>query len=165
MKQLFILGLLMSLYSCQPQASQEKRTSDETAFAAEKQALLIQIESYYADMSRRDWEAYRQHFWDHAELITVWQAPGSASADMMVMPVDTFLAHTSEGPDSQPIFEEKMTHAGIHYTPGLAQVWAHYEAKFGTEDSLMEWNGVDAFTLLEFEGEWKISSLVYVGEE
>ena len=47
----------------------------------------------------------------------------------------------------------------------LANAWVKYEAKFGTKDQLMEWKGIDLFSFIKYNEEWKIVSIVYESEE
>jgi hypothetical protein len=37
-----------------------------------------------------------------------------------------------------------------------------YQARFGDPDDVMEWRGVDAFTLMRRGGEWRIVELAFV---
>jgi hypothetical protein len=47
----------------------------------------------------------------------------------------------------------------------IAQVWAAYDARFGDPGDVQEWSGIDAFTLLRFEGRWRISSIAYMSTD
>lgn len=128
---------------------------------AREAELREQLSCYYRDFSARDWEAYRKHFWPSATLTTVWQPRGEPAPRVVLTPIEDFLAHTAEGPDSQPIFEERMLTAEMELTGNVAQVWAHYEARFGSADAVQTWRGIDAFTWMQHEGEWRIVSLAY----
>lgn len=130
----------------------------------ESAAVRAALASYYDAMSEREWDAYAAHFHDGAVLATRWVPPGGDAHEMMMSSVPDFIARAAEGPGSQPIFEERMTGAEIRIQHDLAQAWATYEAKFGTEENLMEWTGTDAFTLIRFRGEWKIVSLAFAAE-
>lgn len=60
----------------------------------------------------------------------------------MIVTIDEFIRLMPEGPDSQPIFEEKMKGKPEMTIKGnMVTVWADYDAKFGAEDSMMEWTG------------------------
>ena len=124
--------------------------------------VRAEVEQYYKDFSDRDWEAFADHFWEGATMATIWPAPGTTTPTVWISSVPEFVAQAPEGPGSKPIFEEKMTSAKILVEGNLAQVWATYDAKFGEEGNIMEWSGIDAFTLLKFEGRWRIVSLSYV---
>jgi hypothetical protein len=126
--------------------------------------VLEEVEAYYADFSTRDWEAFADHFWEGATLSTIWPAPGEDTLSVWTFTVPEFVASAPEGPGSKPIFEERMTEAEVQESGDLAQVWAHYEARFGDEQEVMEWAGIDAFTLMRFDGRWRITSLAYATE-
>ncbi len=115
-------------------------------------------------MSDRDWPAYRRFFWKKGTLTTVWQAQGDSTATVQVSTIDEFIAQTPQGPDSQPIFEEKMIDSQIDVKGPLAQAWVRYEARFGTEEELMEWEGTDLFSLMKHNDEWRIVALVFSPE-
>ena len=132
----------------------EGATADQDTI---RQTLLV----YYQDMSDRAWARYRTHFWDNATITTVWQQGGDSSRRVHVITIDEFVRDTPNGPDSKPVFEEKMLGSEIAITGNIAVVWARYEAKFGSRDSLSHWQGTDVFTLLRFGGSWKIVSLVF----
>lgn len=127
----------------------------------EKREIRAELESYYADFSARDWEAFPTHFWPGATLATIWQPPGRPAPMVEIITIPEFLARTAEGPDSMPIFEERMTGVFILVEGPLAHAWADYEATFGEEGNLMEWSGIDAITLLRHEGVWRIVSVGY----
>ncbi|MEJ2004119.1 MAG: nuclear transport factor 2 family protein [Cyclobacteriaceae bacterium] len=122
------------------------------------------LRNYYQTMSDRNWEAYREFFWPDATLTTAWQARGDVKPRVHVTTIDDFIAGTAEGPDSQPIFEEKPISIEIDVRGSLAVAWVSYEARFGSEEHLMEWNGIDVFTLMQHEDEWRIVSLAYSSE-
>ncbi len=121
------------------------------------------LNDYYETMSARNWPEYRNFFIDDGILVTIWNPQGNGN-EVYNSTIDEFIALTPQGPDSQPIFEEKMHESEIEVTGGLATAWVKYSAKFGTEENLMEWEGTDLFTLILFEDEWKIVSLAYLSE-
>lgn len=131
------------------------------ALQPEESVVLAEIEAYYRDFSARDWEAFADHFWKGATMTTIWQPADADTLQVMMMTIPDFVAQAPEGPGSKPIFEERMTHAEVKVAGNLAQVWAHYEAKFGDENDLMEWTGIDAFTLMYYDDRWRITSLAY----
>lgn len=164
---LLILILLSASFSCS-RTNDEKKT-EQRAVAADQDSLhsilLAKTKQYYTDMSSRDWEAYASHFWPGAQLTTIWQPPGSDSLQVMMTTVEAFVKQADQGPGSQPIFEEKMLDAKVMAYNNLATVWATYRAKFGSKDSLMQWEGIDAFTFMKHENQWRISSLAYTNKE
>lgn len=66
--------------------------------------------------------------------------------------IEEFVEQADEGSGSQPVFEEEMLKADVKVYGNLAAVWATYTAKFGTRDSLIKWEGIDAFTYMKHEG-------------
>jgi Putative lumazine-binding len=130
----------------------------------EEEAVRSAVQGYYRDLSARDWPAFRAHFWPGATLTTVWRPPGESGRRVVITSIEDFLAHTREGPDSKPVFEERLLSQDVRVTAGLAQVWARYETRFGDPASVVTWRGVDAFTWLKYRDRWGIVSVTYVDE-
>lgn len=150
------LGLsIIILGGCDPEKPVSDTNSELNAF----------LENYYQTFSDRDWEAYRDFFTDKAVLTTIWQSVEDTIPVVFTNSVTEFLEQTAAGPDSQPIFEERMVSSEIKVKNGLATAWVAYEAKFGTEDNLMEWTGSDLFSLIKHRDRWYIASLTYVSDE
>lgn len=141
--------------------AQDSQVEQDSSLEAE---VLKEIEQYYLDFSDRDWEAFSDHFWGGATLATIWPAAGETAPSVWVSSIPEFVEQAPSGPGSKPIFSERMTASAVKVEGKLAQVWAHYDAEFGEEGKLMKWSGIDAFTLLKFEGRWKIVSLSYVSQ-
>jgi hypothetical protein len=131
--------------------------------AAEREVRLT-LESYYDAFSDRDWSRFADHFWPGATLTTIWMPPGEAAERVVVTSIPAFVEQAPLGPGSREIFEERMTSARITVHGELAHAWVEYAARFGDPGEVVEWRGIDAFTLLRHGGEWKISSLVYVSD-
>ncbi len=83
---------------------------------------------------------------------------------MVITTIKDFIAQTPQGPDSKSIFEERMLSAEVTAHANLVQVWARYEVKFGDPGAVATWRGIDAFTLMQHEGQWKIVSLAFIDE-
>ena len=122
------------------------------------------LQSYYSAFSDRDWAAFEAHFWEGATLTTVWMPAGETTERVVATSVPDFVAQAPDGPGSREIFEERMTSVEITVTAGLAQAWARYHARFGDPGDVLEWEGTDAFTLLQHQGEWRIVSVAYVSD-
>jgi hypothetical protein len=127
--------------------------------------LESRVREYYSIMSSRDWEAYRDFFWPQATLSTIWQAPGDSEPEVHISTISEFIEATPEGPDSQPVFEEVPLRIEIDVRGNLAIAWVNYEARFGSEDHLMEWKGTDIFTWMKHRNEWRIIALAYSSED
>ena len=119
------------------------------------------LSAYYETMSNRDWNKYRTFFWENATISASWKKEGDSTVNVHVIDIDDFIATTPAGPDSKPIFSEKMRSASVDVKGNLASAWVDYDVEFGTPDSLMTWSGTDVFTLLKNNGEWRIASLVF----
>jgi hypothetical protein len=122
------------------------------------------LTSYYDALSDRDWPRFAAHFWPGATIGTVWQPPGEPAPRVDLQTVATFVERAPEGPGSKPIFEERMLDAEVHVRGNLALVYARYRARFGDENDVTEWEGLDAFTLLEHQGEWRITALTFASD-
>lgn len=104
-------------------------------------------------------------FSEEATLTTVWQSEGDSIPKITTYSISEFVAQTKDGPDSQPIFEEKPVSIETRMRNGLASAWVRYEAKFGTQEELIEWSGYDLFSFIEHQNEWKIVSITYLALE
>jgi len=158
MRKLFIC-ILLSLYFCV--GNSQILSENEKQSTAHLQALL---EQYYVTMSDRDWEAYKMFFSSDATLTTIWQQETDSLPKIHTTSISDFIAQTKDGPDSQPIFEEKMLNSEIDVNNNLAQAWVNYKAKFGSNEELMEWKGIDLFSFIKFDNEWKIVSILFESE-
>lgn len=152
---LIALGLM---FSCVPK---DQSTVDPSAAERELREAVVQ---YYADMSARNWQAYAKHFWPHATLTTVWQPPGESSPRVVITSIEEFLKHTAEGPDSKPIFEERLLGQEPRIVGKLANVWAHYQVRFGDSAKVSSWRGYDVFTWMKHDSTWRIVALAYADE-
>jgi hypothetical protein len=133
----------------------------ETVPSADTTMVLTELRSYYRDLSARDWTAFAEHFWPGATIATRWQQAGEDSVRVWTTTVPEFVAAAPAGPDSRAIFEETMLDARIRLSGDLAQAWVGYRVRFGDPGEVAEWEGIDAFTLLQHGGRWRIVSLAY----
>ncbi len=123
-----------------------------------------EIAQYYAHMVCKDGlmvPAFASHFWPGATITTVWRPKTADKLQVTITSIPDFVAQSSDGACSQPIFDERMEGAEIKIHNGLAQVWTHYRARFGKPGHTQQWSGIDAFTLLKYDGRWKIVSLAF----
>jgi hypothetical protein len=123
------------------------------------------LNEYYDALSARDWGRFEDFFWPGATLTTVWTPPGETDPRVVFTGVPEFVAQAPEGPGSREIFEERLLSAEVTVESGLAQAWVRYHARFGDPGDLLEWEGVDAFTLMRHHGRWRITALAYVPDE
>jgi len=132
------------------------------ATEAADSAIVAAIETYYDRFSRRAWPELRASFWPGALIATRWQAPGAAAPAVELIPLDTFLARTGEGPDRLAVFDQRMVRHEIRRSGDLAAVWATFRATFGTAGEAPTTHyGIDAFQLLRDGDAWRIVSLTF----
>jgi hypothetical protein len=65
-----------------------------------------------------------------ATITTIWHPGGGDELQVIVTPISEFIAQSPEGACSQSIFEESLAASDVKIHNGLAQVWAHYNARF-----------------------------------
>jgi hypothetical protein len=145
--------------------AQTESPQDGAAPDSVRDQVLAVVEQYYADLSDRDWPNVRAHFWPGATLTTTWQPPGEPVERVVMTTIEAFIDQAPQGPGSRAVFSEAMTSAIVRGNNDLAQVWAAYDARFGDPGDIQEWSGIDAITLLRFEGRWRISSIAYATTE
>jgi hypothetical protein len=151
--------LIAFFFLCQISCSDRSGSGQD--FDSSEREVHQFLEIYYQTFSNRDWLEFRELFVDNAILTTVWQEDSASSPAIHTNTISEFLAQTKEGPDSQPVFEERMVSAKISVKQNLAQAWVEYDAKFGSKESIQEWSGYDLISLIRFDGQWKIVSIVF----
>ncbi len=126
---------------------------------------LVELETliteYYSIMSSRNWTVYREFFTDKAVLTTLWQDSTDTKLRLFTNTITEFVNQTENGPDSQPIFEEKPIKIDVRIEDNLASAWVRYKAKFGTENNLIEWKGNDVISFIKYNDTWYITSITY----
>ncbi len=147
--------------TCGPPAESPASQSDGASTSSEAEIRHF-LESYYDVFSARDWPRFAEHFWPGATMNTIWTPSGETVARVVATTIPEFVSQAPEGPGSREIFEERLVSTKIRVEGGLAQAWTEYDARFGDPGNVFEWEGVDAFTLLRHQGEWRISTLVYL---
>lgn len=155
----FATLLLQHVASAQVDHFEERPVPDSV-----RQDILGFVSAYYDALSDRDWDRFADHFWPAATIVTIWQPPGEASERVHSSTVQQFIDRAPEGPGSREIFEERMTAARVHVHGNLATVFARYHARFGDPGDIMEWDGTDSFSLMRFEGRWRIVALSFAAD-
>lgn len=149
--------------ACRIESRSPVRAADSTAraTATARQEVRATLERYYDALSDRDWPRFKHHFAPGATITTMWQPPGAPAPMLEIVTVDTFVARAPMGPGSRPIFEERLTWVTITIHRNLAQAWASYTARFGDSTAVRTWDGFDAFTLMRYQGTWRITALAF----
>jgi len=128
-------------------------------------AIVAALDRYYDRFSRRAWPEFRESFWPGALIATRGHPPGAGAPLVDLIPLDTFLVRTGDGPDRLAVFEEQMVHHEIRRYGDLAAVWATFRATFGVAGEAPTTHyGVDAFQLLREGDAWRIVSLAFTTE-
>lgn len=162
-----VLVVLMVLSGCRIERIEPGggRRAAVAAAAAADSAILAALDTYYDRFSRRAWSEFRESFWPGALIATRWQPPGAPAPQVELIPLDTFLARTPEGPDRLAVFEERMVAHEIFRYGDLAMVWATFQATFAMPGEPPATHyGVDAFQLLRDDLTWRIVSLAFTQE-
>ena len=164
---LALLALLAACATKQRSANSEAQSPPKYLAAGDslREEILKELTDYYDHMSARNWDAYASHFWPGATITTIWQSAGDPAPRVLITTIKDFIAQAPQGPNSKPIFEERMTDADVRADGNLAQVWANYKARFGGLGKVDEWTGIDAFTLMKHEGHWKITGLTFAAND
>jgi hypothetical protein len=122
--------------------------------------LVALLEGYYADFGARNWTAFAGHFWPGATIATIRKPVGAPRETVVVTLVDEYVTSASSaGANATPI-TIKLTARDVRRDGILAQVFARFDANVQAQGELHTWHGVDAFTLMKHDGEWRIASLV-----
>jgi len=122
--------------------------------------LVALLEGYYADFGARNWTGFAGHFWPGATITTIRKPAGAPREVVVVTQVDEYVALAgANGANATPI-TIKLTARDVRRDGILAQVFARFDANTQAQGELHTWHGVDAFTLMRHEGEWRIAALV-----
>jgi hypothetical protein len=132
-----------------------RRAEPPAGDSPDEESLRRSVAGYCREMSARNWPAYQARFWPHATLTTVWQPPGESRARVVITTIESFLG---------PTLEDRLLGQEARITGKLAQVWARYEASFGDTGNVAVWRGIDAFTWMKHDGNWRITRLAYTDE-
>tara|TARA_R110000744_G_scaffold376980_1_gene491640 strand:- start:1641 stop:2129 length:489 start_codon:yes stop_codon:yes gene_type:complete len=155
-KLILILFVSLPLFHC---GQNKEKKSNLNTYEKELEQFIV---DYYKTMSDRNWESFARFFSEKATLTTIWQSETDSVPRITTNTIGEFISKTADGPDSQPIFEEKPIEIVIEVKNHLANAWVKYEAKFGTKEELIEWKGHDLFSFLKSNEEWFIISITYL---
>jgi len=154
-----LIGLLVVLAACGP-------NTDATVDDPQQEAAVRElIDRYYLDFNNRDWEAVADHFWRDAEITTVWREPGENSDRVVHTDIGEFFATAPRENPFGETFQTWTTRANVSVYQDLAQAWVWYGASLDNAGNVLEWEGVDAFTLLRQKNVWKIAALMFTSDD
>lgn len=115
---------------------------------------------HYDGNEQPDWDQFRSLFIDEAFLI---HDTDTAYAYMSPQDfIDTYRDQIESGIIRQAT-EEELYQTGEQFA-GIAQVFSTYETQVITPDDTLNSRGINSIQLLQTEGEWKITSIVWYDE-
>lgn len=141
--------VLLVLASCMPIVPSRPNPGPE---------IIAAMEVMYADLSARRWEALEAHFLPDAAL--VFATPSGPKR----MTPPKFIEMVRKNVEGKEVFEEGMEEATVRAHGDMAQVWSSFAGREGNGQDIRTWSGVDAFTLVKVDGQWKIA-LIAVSQD
>lgn len=135
----------------------------EPAAAPEDAPLLALLERYYADFGSRNWDGFSRHFWPGATIATIRKPPGAAHETVVVTLVDEYVTDARGLSSNSVPITVTLSARDVRVDGMIAQVLARFEASTQSQSERHAWHGVDAFTLVLHDGEWRIAALAVGG--
>jgi hypothetical protein len=172
-RRLGILALagLLALASCRVDRADAGRPGGAavaTATPADTLAtaqVLGALRLYYARLSGRELRALGASFWPGATITSIMRAPTDTADAVRTLTIEDLAGRGRAAPECRVSFSDEIAHATVATYGPLAQAWVTYRARCGlTRDSTAMHYGVDAFLLMQFRGEWRISGLALTRE-
>ncbi|MCF8262328.1 MAG: hypothetical protein K9J12_16255 [Melioribacteraceae bacterium] len=149
MKKLTISILLLLLFS----ASIYSQKTDEVYL---KSTTLL----FYENLSGRDWDSIPEYFTSGAKLSLIRINPQTQKEVVESLTPMQFVKRSKDVLAKLSIFEEEVLESKFEVSKNLAHGWIKYKARAGNEGSVFEWTGIDAFTWIKVNSEWKIQNVV-----
>jgi hypothetical protein len=106
----------------------------------------------------RDWDTFRSWFVPSAQFYYRQQL-GQGKTQVQTLSLDAFVERV--GPAYDAGFLEEELHVTSHEFNGIATVWQHYRATLS--DGIVE-EGINTLQLIQHDGQWLITSLMWVAE-
>jgi len=125
------------------------------------------LRTYYARLTSRDWHVLAESFWPRATITTIMRPAADSADTVYTIAIEDFVARaTRHGMRDCPAsFADEMARANVVTYGPLADAWVTYRARCGvTRDSVETHYGMDAFHLMKYRGEWRVSGLTFTME-
>ncbi len=162
---------VVALVSCHVERADAGRPGGPVAAAtapadsAATAQVLATLRLFYERLSHRDLRVLSRSFWPHATITSIMRSPADSAAVVATSSIEDLARRGPLAPECRVSLSDEMTHASVTMYGPLAQAWVTYRWRCGlTRDSTVTHNGVDAFELMRFGGEWRISSLAVTRE-
>ncbi len=138
-----VVGVLMSLATPEQAGAQEEE-------------VLATVQRFFDSMTAKDTAAARQILIMDATYFSVREDDGGTK-----MRGSTNREYVEQLATTADDLQERMSDPQVMVHEGIAVVWTPYEFHVNGEFSHC---GVDAFSLVRIDGQWKIAGIVYTVE-
>jgi hypothetical protein len=132
------------------------RTYSQDSEIADKQRIKYVIHQFFESLEKKDSVLMQETTTDEAQIWRRYNNKKPIEMDMRFSKDDLPKMHTL------PKVKEVALEFEISVGDGIAMAWVPYE--FWVEDKFSHC-GIDAFTLFEMDGNWKIISAAYTVEK
>ncbi len=127
--------------------------------------VMAALRLYYTRLSGRELRVVSRSFWPGATITSIMRAASDAADSVHTVAIADLAGRGRAARECRAGFSDEIARATIATYGPLAQAWVTYRARCGlTRDSTATHYGVDAFLLLQFGGEWRISGLAVTRE-
>ncbi len=127
--------------------------------------VIAALKQYYERLNRRDLKVLSRSFWPSATLTSIMPVPHAGDAVQTFSIEELSATRRRVAPECRVSFSNEMLHVAVTTYGPLAQAWATYRFRCGLRrDSTATHYGVDAFLLMRYRGEWRISGLALTRE-
>jgi len=127
------------------------------------------LRTYYARLTSRDWRVLAQSFWPRATITTIMRPAADSGDTVVTIPIEEFVDLATRKKrgvrDCPASFSDEIARANVVTYGPLADAWVTYRAHCGvSRDSTALHYGMDAFHLMKYRGEWRVSGLTFTME-
>jgi hypothetical protein len=169
LRGLVILPVALAGASCRVERAEAGRTGlsavpapgDSVATAQ----VLAALRLFYARLSARDLKVVSRSFWPGATLTSIMRAPSAGADTVHTVTIEALAGRGRAAPECPFSLVDEIAHATVAVYGPLAQAWVTYRARCGITPVVTATRfGVDAFLLMRYGGEWRISGLAMTPE-
>jgi hypothetical protein len=153
-----VLGPAAALMLCFLVVPGAPAAAQGTVATPEEAAVLESVQRLFDIMATRDTAAARELLLADGRFVVVRPGPAGDAEQVGLMSHEDFIGLLARG--SEPLLE-RMWSAEVRIHGPIAMVWTPYDFYRGGEFSHC---GVDAFTMVRLQGEWRIAGATYTIE-
>jgi len=125
--------------------------------------VLVLLERYYDGFAAGDWSRVAENFWPNATIVTIRSPDMGAPPTVVSMRIEDYVArHADSGVRPSPL-KLTLDLPRTETNGSVSSVFVRYRAVDPSGADEQSWRGVDLFSLVRHEGEWRIASLVFEG--